>query len=93
MITDDFAPYAVHIYRVEQAAPGYNHPAGVHSNRNGVATEGRVKNRSGFALVDLLIVTALLAGIGAVALPSLLAGGRLTNEREAILHLRVITTA
>ena len=52
-----------------------------------------MRNRSGFAFIDLVIVTAAISGLAAVALPSLLAGGRYSNERAAVISLKTITTA
>jgi len=52
-----------------------------------------MRNRSGFAFVDLVIVTAILTGIVAVSIAPFLAGGRLANERAAVISLKVITVA
>jgi uncharacterized membrane protein YkoI len=52
-----------------------------------------MRNRSGFAFVDLVIVTAILTGIVAVSIAPLLASGRLANERAAVVSLKVITVA
>ncbi len=52
-----------------------------------------MRNRNGFAFVDLVIVTAIVAGIASVSIAPLLAGGRLANERSAVASLKTITTA
>jgi uncharacterized membrane protein YkoI len=52
-----------------------------------------MRNRSGFAFVDLVIVTALAAGVAAVSVAPFLAGGRLANERAAVNSLKGITVA
>ena len=52
-----------------------------------------MRNRSGFALADLLIVTAIVAGIAGVSIAPLVAGGRIANERAAVNSLKSITVA
>jgi uncharacterized membrane protein YkoI len=52
-----------------------------------------VKNRSGFALVDLVVVATMATLMAALSVAPLLAGGRLANERSAVSGLKQITTA
>ena len=52
-----------------------------------------MRNRSGFAFVDLVILTAVVAGFAIVSVAPILAGGRLANERAAATSLKTITTA
>ena len=52
-----------------------------------------MRNRNGFALADLVVVTAIVAGITSVSIAPILAGGRLANERAAVASLKHITAA
>src|SRR5690349_7998968 len=52
-----------------------------------------MRNRSGFAFVDLVLLTAIVAGFATVSIAPILAGGRLANERSAVTCLKTITTA
>ena len=52
-----------------------------------------MRNRNGFAFIDLVVVTAIVTVFTAVSMAPFLAGGRLANERSAVTSLKTITTA
>lgn len=52
-----------------------------------------MNSRNGFALADLVILSAIVTGIAGVSIAPFLAGGRLGNERAAVTSLKTITTA
>lgn len=52
----------------------------------------KVKNNSGFTLIELMIVVAIIAIIAAIAIPSLMRSRMQANEANALGSLRAITT-
>jgi prepilin-type N-terminal cleavage/methylation domain-containing protein len=52
-----------------------------------------VKKKTGFTLIELMIVIAVIAVIAAIAIPGLLRSQRASNERNASASLKAVTTA
>ena len=53
----------------------------------------RTKKNSGFSLLELLIVVAIILIIATIAIPSLLRSRQAANESAAVANLRTINTA
>jgi type IV pilus assembly protein PilA len=65
----------------------------VQRKRGGATLTKTIQGRSGFTLIELMIVVAIIAIIAAVAIPSLLAARKAASESAAISALRTVSTA
>src|SRR5437868_4717968 len=56
-------------------------------------SDNKKRNESGFSLLELLIVVAIILIIATIAIPSLLRSRQAANESAAVAQVRTITTA
>src|SRR5437868_15521321 len=56
-------------------------------------SDNKKRNESGFSLLELLIVVAIILIIATIASPSLLRSRQAANESAAVAQVRTITTA
>ena len=64
-----------------------------HNSRSEVKQRKALRSGSGFSLIELLIVIAIILIIAAIAIPNLLRSRIAANEAAAVSGVRTITTA
>ena len=55
--------------------------------------DSRFESSSGFSLLELLIVVAIILVIATIAIPSLLRSRQMSNENSAVANLRTVSNA